>query len=301
MKINCKSCGKRFDHEKHGGTCPKCGTVQTTSQYISSEPAAEKTVYTLEGSNKEAVTSPTYHKQPKTHTMQPASLNQSANSQRAQTKRTAKNHTKAKSEPRKKTNKVVTALLLMSMVLVVVVPIASTHIINLVKINKLTIKNVPKTEYYSVGEGIPFSEENVTITITDITTSKDVGIVAPEGYEFITFSYQVQDHSNVNTSYIPSEIYSGARIFLMTQSGCYLSPVSSYSIMEELGLNYDEGRELGISTHFEYPKGILYFLVAENDANSLLINYHDVDISSHHINEAELIRVIEIQNLEVSQ
>lgn len=24
----CKSCGKRFDKIKHGGTCPRCGTMQ---------------------------------------------------------------------------------------------------------------------------------------------------------------------------------------------------------------------------------------------------------------------------------
>ena len=33
MKTKCVSCGKSFDYDKHGGTCPKCGRVQLASSH----------------------------------------------------------------------------------------------------------------------------------------------------------------------------------------------------------------------------------------------------------------------------
>ncbi|MBQ9984198.1 MAG: hypothetical protein IJP29_06370 [Lachnospiraceae bacterium] len=269
MKINCKNCGKRFDHEKHGGTCPKCGTVQTAGQYAPSE------------------LSNAYISMSASDTEQPnANLKQEAKA--SQTKTT----------PRKKTNPIVTVILLGAMVLTAVIPVLACHFVNQINADKQTMETFPETEVYTLNEPIPTDNTDITLTITEAIIDTNKKLVAPDGYEFLMISYHVEDKTNPEMTYVPYAISSGVKPYLITQDGFYLRPLASYSLRDALELNYEEARELGVSDYFDYPDGVLYFLVKENDTSALRLNYHHTDSSDYDAVQT-LERIIEIENLEV--
>lgn len=280
MKIECTNCGKRYDYDIYSGICPKCGTLH---RQINSE--QNSTITQETGSTT----------QEKTKSKQNSAKKTAVKTQKPQRK------SKHGSSYYK-----ISILLVLAIIITATIPLSVSRQSSKQAYDALSLTELPEPIEVAIGETFTYQEEYAAldITITDVSIDTDERFQLPDGYEIVTVSYQTYAY---NTPDYPENLYggylyylrTGITPYLVTKNREYLPALNPLDIEDIKDYDYDETTEKGISDKFYYDKGILYFLVKEQDAAGLWINCNEYDPVNAEL--LKLTQIFEIKNMEVTR
>lgn len=275
MKVECRFCHKKFDHELYSGLCPYCGRYDGSSREPDVTPAGDG-----------ETESPSDQRTAERETQEGR-----AAFGRAQRKDDLE---KILRESRSRGNKIAVFILLFLLLLPITVsPFLLKHRTKTKQIENMADTTVDVIEdgllrYDAAGADGDVISYAVSIKTEKIQRdSKHSWRRIPEGYEVIRVPYEigifVGDGEVKKISELPEgEIWPSLynihmTPYAVTKSGTYLEAVSQYAAGENLGLDYEELEQQGISDGFQLESGALFFLVKKNDFQELLVNSYDYD------------------------
>ncbi len=268
MKVKCKSCGKRFDHDEYMGICPKCTSFYSPETYIADKNRSNANRPDMETSDIKTVA--------KKNDFRTISDNATESI---------------------RNNKKITIVLLIVVVLTAVLPITIAYIHNETNYKARTQASysvIPIQQNETIV--CPYEELHFQITITDAVVDNNPAYNLPTGYEILQVNYTVDLPENETQYYykdsnrIPGII--SADIFLCTMENHYVTAIRDYDMAELLGYDYKQLETAGISNGFDFLQGSIYFLVKKEDAKGLWIQTYkdDVVTQTYEMEELEVTR-----------
>nr|MBQ8253818.1 hypothetical protein [Lachnospiraceae bacterium] len=296
MKVRCVDCKKRFDYELYSGVCPKCGNYMRppemeTSQNVNCDVEGSH-VHT--DSAQEGYTA-TYAQEEYTETY--------AQPEPAPRREPESSSDYAKPEKKKKSNPVLTVMLVAAIVLVG----AGTAIFLFISQNQvhkeLTVQEELAVRNLTQEDTIEYRADSnlYEITIESLTVDEDPAFNLPDQYEAIVLSYRIE-RTFLGGEGIDYDSFHEIRLtpYLETVSGHFLKPVSEYSIRKVKGIeNYEQADEMGLGEKFEHKQGILYYFVKKDDIKRLHITSADYDRENYR--SGALREIFCIDGLEVTR
>lgn len=278
MKVRCVDCKKRFDYELYSGVCPKCGNYMRPTEIETSENAnCDK-----EGSH--------VHVEKRTESYK--------------TKTPEIQSTHVEPVKKKKTNPVITIVLIVAMTVTGVTTAvyvrasqAKIHEENIVKA-ELPVKSQKQSDVITYL--VPELGNQYDITIDSISIDTDPRFALSENYEAVKLNYHInRTKLNGESSDYENFYEIQMNVYMETKSGYYLSPASNFQISRMWNVEYDQVSELGINDSFEKKQGIIYFFVKKDDVKNLYITVADYDHEKY--SAGELREVIRVEELEVAR
>lgn len=277
MKVKCKTCGKRFDYEMYYGICPKCGAYYGSLQTLHEAFEVEE--------NPTIQTETAYT---------PAGQQVKENKRPAKSKSFFKRH----------------ALTIVLILLMVIAPFITQWFVtksNAEIYQERQNLTLPQPTDILANKPFTFRGEMDTyqITVKSAEVVKDDDFNFPDELEMIAVSYSIEAadkessnfYSDTNTT--TDNSLRDLKPYLLTKSGYYLEPISSYRIRDKKDYSYNDAIDNGVSDYFEYKNGKFYFLVKKDDVSGFLINLQKE--SEEVPNEFTLQAAYSLKNLEVTK
>lgn len=278
MRVKCRSCGRKFDYEGCGGMCPKCSSYyqidyrpeeDTFDEYFE-----DRNEYDNDGQQdfsyeEQAASSYVY--------------------ERDETNQNAGKGMKGS---------IYTWCMIILMLAATTIPFITARVVDVAreKRNKGESSDVDRQEVtdsdgmqitsLGLGEAFPYEvvhnynyegkeeRELYHICITGAKKDEELGKQMPEGYEMLAVSYEIEkeEAKEEKEQGDSSEVYSiYTNTYLLTKSGQYLYPMESYRMEELLNCGQQELKNRGIDSEFSFSKGLLYFMVKQDDAAGLRV------------------------------
>lgn len=267
MKLECKFCHKKFDHELYSGLCPYCGRYSGSDRESGSPPdEASKTAL-------------------EKHVETEKPLEKHVETEKSSEKRVA---------PKKYKSKIMLFILLF----LLLVPMAVSPFLFSHRTKTKQIENIADTTVDVIEDGVlrydagSAGEDMISYAITVKTKKihrdkKHSWRKIPKGFEVICVPYEIGVFVETGEIKKISELPEGEiwpnfydihmTPYAVTKDGKYLEAINNYTIEKNLGLDYEMQEEQGISDGFEYESGEIFFLVKKNEFKELFVNSYNYD------------------------
>ena len=287
MKVRCVDCKKRFDYDLYSGVCPKCGNYMRPPEMVTTQNVdCEREGSHIHTENVQEDYTETYAQQKQKTYKDPAISS-----------------IHVEPAKKKKSNPVLTVILVVAIVLVGAGTALFLYISQNEVHEKLTVQEEVPIRILTQNNPIEYRGDSnlYKITIDSVTVDEDPAFDLPREYEAIVLSYSIE-RTYLGGEGIDYDSFYKIRLipYLETVSGYYLKPVSEYSIRTVKGVeDYKTADEMGLGEKFEHKQGVLYYFVKKEDIKGLHIISSDFDEENYR--SGALREIIRVEQLEVTR